>query len=286
MTHRDALRLLAALSVIALGTRGLAAGDQLPVFDTHLHYSRESWATFEPRRVIETLNAAEVPRALVSSTPDDGTMRLYREDADRFVPVLRPYRAGVTPGNWLRDPGTASYVAERLGRGIYRGIGEIHLIDDAAAGAPQVRRLAAMAVQRDIILHVHCGAGPVRALFAIEPRLRILWAHAGFTTPPDEIGELLDRHPRLWAELSFRAHDIAPGGRLDPAWRDLLLRHPDRFMIGTDTYVEPRWAIYGELVDQHRQWLAQLPRAVAEAIAYGNAVRLFGAGTNPALQGK
>ena len=182
------------------------------------------------------------------------------------------------PSNWFRDPSTLTYIVQRFKRGIYRGIGEFHLLDESAAGTPQVKQLAAMAVERDIVLHVHSGAGPVRALFAAPPSLRILWAHAGMSTPPREIGETLERYPRLLLELSFRAGDIAPNGRLDAAWRDLLLRHPDRFMIGTDTYVARRWARYGELIEEHRQWLAQLPRAVAEAIAYRNAARQFGAG--------
>jgi hypothetical protein len=98
------------------------------------------------------------------------------------------------------------------------------------------------------------------------------------STPPEVVGELLDRHARLWAEVSFRGADIAPGGRLDEAWRALFLRHPDRFMIGTDTYVTGRWDTYGALVEEHRRWLAQLPGEVARAIAYGNAVARFGAG--------
>ncbi len=281
LRRREAFGALAALAAIVLCAPGAAAGDRLPVFDTHLHYSRDSWAAYDPPRLIAALEAAGVPRALVSSTPDDGSLRLYRADPDRFVPVLRPYRAGVTASNWYLDRGTPGYVAERLGRGVHRGIGEIHLFDNVDAVATrQARQLAAMAVQRDIVLHVHSGAGPVRALFAVEPGLKLLWAHAGMTTPPAEIGALLDRQPRLWAELSFRAHEIAPGDRLDAAWRELLLRHPDRFMIGTDTYVASRLAAYGELVDRHRQWLAQLPGAAARAIAYGNAVRLFGPGTH------
>ena len=78
------------------------------------------------------------------------------------------------------------------------------------------------------------------------------------------------------AELSFRAADIAPGGRLDPAWRALIEHHFDRLMIGSDTYVNERWETYGGLIDEHRAWLALLPRAMAEAIAYGNATRAFG----------
>ncbi len=282
MNRREALTALMVATATAPWAPSVAADERLPIFDTHVHYSRDAWAAYDPRSVVETLDAANVPRALVSSTPDDGTLKLYREDADRFVPILRPYRPGVDLSNWFRDPSTPAYIAKRLGRGVYRGVGEIHLFDEAAAGTPQVKQVAATAVELDIVLHVHSGAGPVRALFAAEPNLKILWAHAGMSTPPERIGEMLDRYPRLWAELSFRAGDIAPHGRVDPAWRQALLRHPDRFMIGTDTYVAARWDVYGDLIDEHRRWLAQLPRAVAEAIAYRNAVRLFGAGKQQA----
>jgi len=272
------LMALVGLGLIALAAPAVAADARLPIFDTHVHYSRDAWGTYDPGAIVAALAAAGVPRALVSSTPDDGSLKLVGADPDRFQPVLRPYRAGVGPGNWFDDPDTPDYVARRLGRARYLGIGEFHLFDAAAAGRPQVKALAAMAVARDIVLHVHAGAEPVRALFAVEPRLKVLWAHAGMTTPPETIGALLDAHEELSAELSFRAGDIAPGGRLDPAWRALLVRHADRFMIGTDTYVTPRWEIYGGLVDEHRRWLAQLPPAVAAAIAHGNAERRFGAG--------
>ena len=93
--------------------------------------------------------------------------------------------------------------------------------------------------------------------------------------------EMIERHPGLTAEVSFRAHDIAPGGEIDPAWRDLFVRHSDRFMIGTDTYINDRWDAYGSLIEEHRNWLGQLPRAAAEAIAHGNATRVFGENSTP-----
>jgi len=33
-----------------------------------------------------------VPRAIVSSTPDDGTLKLYEKSPKSVVPFLRPYR--------------------------------------------------------------------------------------------------------------------------------------------------------------------------------------------------
>ena len=273
----------AALAAMALSAPAVAAEKTLPVFDTHVHYSREAWESYGPRVILDKLTAAGVARALVSSTPDDGTLKLYRADRERIVPILRPYRDRADMDRWFRDRGVIDYVAGRLGRGVYRGIGEFHLLDESEARTPEIRRLAQMAVARDILLHVHSGAPPVRALFAIEPKLKVLWAHAGMAAPPGTIRRLLERYPLLWTEVSYRADDIAPGGRLDPAWRKLFLDHPGRFMVGTDTYVNGRWEIYRRLVEEHRRWLAQLPRKVAKAIAHGNAVKLFGAGKGTGL---
>jgi hypothetical protein len=90
---------------------------------------------------------------------------------------------------------------------------------------------------------------------------------------PAVIGRLLDRHPRLLVDLSLR--DVAPGARLDPAWRDLFLRHPDRFLVGNDTWVTSRWGNLPAIHAENRHWLADLPREIAKQIAYQNAQHLI-----------
>ncbi len=266
---------MAALLAMSFSRPG-AAGQPMPIFDTHVHYSQGAWATYGPAAVFAAMDAAGVRRALVSSTPDDGTLRLYQAGDGRVVPMLRPYHDGLTPSNWTGSADVRAYLEERLAMGVHRGIGEIHLYDETAAKSPAVEWLAATAVARDLFVHVHTDAAPLRALLAIDSRLKVLWAHAGMSTPPAVIGGLLAGHPRLWTEVSFRGYDIAPGGKLDAAWRNLFVRHRDRFMVGTDTYVTGRWDAYGDLIEEHRRWLAQLPPDVGEAIAWGNAARLFG----------
>lgn len=275
--HRSSLAAVgAALAVLAAA--GADAQPRLPIFDTHVHYSEPAWREYPPEAVDELLERAGVPRALVSSTPDDGTLTLHRRDADRYVPMLRPYRDGVGSSNWFIDPELAAYLEGRLNAGVYRGIGEFHLIDAPHVDTPQVRKVVELAVSRDIFVHIHSGEASVRALMALDGRLKILWAHAGMSEPPDVVGAVLDASPVVWTELSFRAGSIAPGGKLDDAWRALFARHRDRFMIGTDTYVTPRWGEYVDLVEQHRNWLGQLPPEIARDIAWRNAARLFGAG--------
>ena len=86
--------------------------------------------------------------------------------------------------------------------------------------------------------------------------------------------EWLERHPTLVGELSYR-YDVTSDGGMTDAWRELFVRHPGRFLLGSDTWINDRWSRYGEIVAIYRSWLAQLPRDVAEAIAHGNGERLF-----------
>jgi hypothetical protein len=56
-----------------------------------------------------------------------------------------------------------------------------------------------------------------------------------------------------------------------PEWRALFERYPDRFLLGSDTWVPERWAAYGDIMAGYRAWLEQLPPKVAAQIAHGNA---------------
>ncbi len=274
---RGMLLAAAAIPLCSAAQVAWPADAPLPIVDAHLHYSQDAWSRFPAADILRLMDQAGVSRAVASSTPDDGTVTLHKAAPARIVPFLRPYRGSVGAGNWIEDPALAAYLEERLRSGVYRGIGEFHLWAGGAQ-APNVRRVVALAAGRGLFVQVHSDAEPVRALFALDPNVKVLWAHAGMSEPPAVIGALLEQQARLWCELSFRAGDIAPGGKLEPAWRALFLRFPDRFLIGSDTYVTSRWDGYVELIQEHRRWLTQLPRAVGEAIAFRNAARLFGEG--------
>src|SRR5262249_6023782 len=105
----------------------VARAQDLPIIDTHLHYSTNSWQDYAPAVLVVLLDQASVRKAFVSSTPDEGTVRLYELAPDRIVPVLRPYRQPGELSSWHQDSTVVPYLEERLGRPIYRGIGEFHL---------------------------------------------------------------------------------------------------------------------------------------------------------------
>jgi len=265
-------RLGGVLLALTLGPWSPGAAAELPVFDAHLHYNQDAWDRYPPATVLRLLDEAGVVRAFVSSTPDGGTVRLYEAAPTRVVPVLRPYRTRGDLGGWHADPAVAPYLEARLGRGIYRGIGEFHLAGEQARG-PVVRQVVDLAARHGLFLHCHCDVAALEILLGAAAAAEILWAHAGMTADPDTVGRLVAAHPRLAVELALRG-DVAPGGRLDPAWRALFLRHPDRFLVGTDTWIPARWAELAAVQAATRGWLRQLPDPVARQIALENGERL------------
>jgi len=248
---------------------------ELPLFDAHIHYSQDAWSEYSPERAVAILRETGIRRALVSSTPDAGTMRLYERAPDLVVPMLRPYRSRDDLGSWTRDGTIVPYLEATFRRGVHRGIGEFHLYAGDAA-TPVLRAVVALAVREDLVLHSHADDRAVEELLRADPRAKVLWAHAGMSAAAATVGALLDRYPALQVELALRS-DVAPGGTLDPTWRAVFIRHAGRFMVGTDTWIPSRWEAVVDNGRHTRVWLAQLPREVAEKIAHGNADRLFAA---------
>src|SRR5574341_2394474 len=221
------------VAALAAGAVPARAAQDLPIFDVHIHYSQPAWDAYPPDAALGILDRGGVGRALVSSTPDDGTLRLHAKAPGRIVPEVRPYRTRDDMGSWTKDRAVLAYVEERLKRGVYKGIGEFHLgageVNDAVP-----RAFMDLAARHGIVLHCHCDEGAVEGLAKIRADARVLWAHAGMSASAATVERLVDRYPNLWVELALRS-DVAPNGTLDPAWSALFQRHPDRFMIGTDT---------------------------------------------------
>jgi hypothetical protein len=265
-------RVAGVLAGAVLGLAASAGAQDLPLVDTHLHYSQSSWPDYGPAAIIVLMDQASVRRGFVSSTPDEGTVRLYEAAPDRIVPVLRPYRQAGELGSWHLDATVVPYLEQRLARAIYRGIGEFHLYGGDAR-SPVVRQVAELAARHGLFLHCHCDVEAIEILLGHAPGVRVLWAHAGMGSGPDEVGRLVAASPQLLVELALRS-DVAPGGQLDPAWRELFLRHSDRFMVGTDTWVPSRWSSYVDIQVAARAWLGQLPPEVARRLAFENAESL------------
>ena len=266
----------AAAAAALLGLTSKARGaDALPIFDAHLHYSHDAWELVPPKQAVQILRDAGLRGALVSSSNDEGTQMLLREAPDLIVPELRPYRTRADTSGWVRDEAITRYMQERLATYRYVGVGEFHLYGDDAL-LPVPKRMLAMAREHGLVLHAHSDIAAIEHLFTQWPQARVLWAHSGFDRP-EAVREVLRRHPRLWCDLAYRT-DHASQGKVDPAWREAFLEFPQRFCVGSDTFTPERWHYIGAHAAYSRAWLADVPQAVAEGIAWRNAEALLRGG--------
>lgn len=256
--------LLIPISVSADGT--------LPIADAHVHYSHDSVELTPPERVIELMRNANLKFALVSSSDDNGTQLLSEIAPDLIVPGLRPYRRRGELSTWFTDNGALAYVEKLLAKNRYATIGEFH-ISGEDADLPIPRRIVELAAEHNLVLHAHSDSDAVERLLAQNPTVKVLWAHSGFDSPED-VSAMLSKHDRLWADLAFRG-EVGSGGQLSEDWVKLFTDHPDRMMLGTDTYTPERMYFIPEHAEASRVWLKSLPDVLAEKVAWKNAYDLL-----------
>ena len=263
--------LLLVLSIWTAVAKAEKQTKPLPIFDGHIHYSHDVWDAISPQDAIRRLREVGVKRAMVSSSSDEGTQRLYQADPAFVVPSLRPYRKRGTIETWMYDETVIPYLKERLEKYRYAAIGELH-IDGEQTYLPVMREIIRLAKKYQLVLHVHSDAHAIRFIFEQYPEATILWAHAGFDYAVI-VGKLMDKHPNLMADLSFRG-EIINDGHIMKAWNILLNRHADRFLLGIDTYEPQRWLQIKNEMEWQRDLLSLLPDDVAKKIAYDNSKRI------------
>jgi hypothetical protein len=275
LSFRHIAPVLAAITLLAAEGRALA-DEPIEIFDAHLHYNWEPKPFYQPDEVLALFKKHRVTGILATSRPNTGTHVLMdaKTDGLQVVPFIRPYRVRADIGSWFNDPVIFDLVQAEFKRGYYRGIGEFHL-SGKAADTEMVKKTVDFAVAHDLYLHAHADDEAVEILMQHNPRARIIWAHTGFGLATERVAAMLDKYPNLWGELSYRGGIVDGAGKLTPEWRGLFERYPDRFLLGSDTWIPERWAGYGDIMAGYRAWLGQLPPAVAKQIAHGNAQALF-----------
>src|SRR6185436_14490426 len=151
LVYTSTMRALLAtlLDTSLLGCCCLVQADELPIFDAHLHYSHDAWESVPPADAIAILRKAGLKRALISSSGDEGTQRLYRAAPDLVIPELRPYRSRGETGTWFRDPTVVDFLKEKLLKNRYAAIGEFHLYGENA-DLPVPRAMVQLARQYNI----------------------------------------------------------------------------------------------------------------------------------------
>ena len=289
-------RLVSALSLVVLAAAGSVCAQPAappgaayagPIFDAHLHYNEEAVEPHPIDDVLGRMQRSGVRAIVANSRPNDGTKALAaaREPTRRagvtVVPFVRLYRNRADYTGWHADPSIVEMVLRELAAGTdsgpYRGLGEFHLYDSANADGATARRLMQLAEQRGLVVLAHVDDVAIEKLLAHAPKARLIWAHTGIGgASVERVRALLQRHPTLLGELSYRPGLTGGDGRLSPEWRALLGAMPERFLVGSDTWINGRWDEYESLMQQARRWLGDLAPAAARRIAWENGAALFG----------
>ena len=280
--------LIAMPALLSLGRPALAATRyEGPLFDAHLHYNDEAAAGPHPLPdVLGRMQRSGVRAIVANSRPNDGTRALASATAATraagvtVVPFVRLYRNRADYNGWFADESIHQMVLAELAAGTaagpYRGLGEFHLYDSANADGPVAAKLMKLARESGLAVLAHVDEVAVDKLLAHAPGAKLIWAHTGIGgAPVERVRELMRRHPGLLGELSYRP-GLSENGRLTPPWRALCTDLPERFLIGSDTWINQRWQQYEALMDDYRNWLGDLPPPIARRIAWANGAALFG----------
>jgi predicted TIM-barrel fold metal-dependent hydrolase len=219
---------------------------------------------------------------------------VQKNDPALIAAAVKKYPDQVIPTVPLPDPQSetaAAQVEAELAKGAARAIGEVHVRQlsrkiDRDPSQPAFVNVLRVAARRKVPVIIHqeldgrASATLERALKAV-PEATIVLAHGG-SSAPKLIDDLLTRNPNLMVDLSGmhferKPHLATEDGPLDPAWKALIERHPQRFLMGIDVW-SPR-LLEPDMLDRLMRWtrrvLGELRPDVAERVGYANAAQLF-----------
>ena len=224
-----------------------------------------------------------------------GVGGLQKEDTAWLTAASKKYPDRVVGGLPLADPtseSAASQLELQLDRGKPRLIGEVHMrqvgrrLIDRDPNGPAFGKILDVAAKFEvpIVIHYELTDAAETALdraLAAHRKSTIVLAHGG-EGPPRRLDRLLLRNPNLFVDLSGMHFQRTPAlasetGPLDPGWKALIEKMPDRFMIGVDVWAarlfEP--AMLDRLFMWTRRILGELRPDVAERVAHRNAAKLY-----------
>jgi predicted TIM-barrel fold metal-dependent hydrolase len=280
--------LVAALLLGSPWVPGAGAADYAgPLIDAHSHL---------PSAAAIDAYVAAMKRHDVSKVVLLGVGGLQKNDPALIASATRKYPDRVVPGVPLADPtrdDAAGTLEAALRKIDARAIGEVHLRQvgrrtvDRDPGHPAFGRVLELAAARRLPVVIHfeltdAAAQSLDRALAAHRTATVVLAHAG-EGPPVRLDWLLDRNPNLMADLSGMHFQRRPAlateeGPLDPGWKALIEKYPDRFLMGLDVWAarlfEP--AMLDRLLGWTRRILGELQPDAAERVAWRNAAALYG----------
>jgi predicted TIM-barrel fold metal-dependent hydrolase len=276
---------LAVLTLLAVAGPIAAADYTGPLIDAHLHL---------PNATAIDAYVAAMKRHNVRKVMLLGVGGVQPEEAEWIDAAVKKYPDLVATGVRVPDPtnmAAAGQLDVELARTKARVMGEVHIREVSRKiardpSAPAFMKILELSAQRGVPVVIHdeltpAAAASLEAALAAHRQAVIVLAHAG-EAKPGSLDRLLTRNANLMVDLSGMHFQRTPAlakekGPLDPAWKALIAKMPDRFLMGLDAWAprlfEP--AMLDRLMTWTRRVLGELPPDVAEKVAWKNAETLY-----------
>ncbi|GAA0401929.1 hypothetical protein GCM10009133_08390 [Cocleimonas flava] len=270
------------------------------VFDMHMHYKWSQKEVTSPEQAVQSLNQHNISHAVVIGKPAKNALLLQKLAPEKVIAIYSPYRDSQDWYRWQRNEKVLVEARKALASGDYHGIGELHILGGGFArkldSSNVLSGLLKLVVEYDVPIMIHTEFSKPNYMLAIcekHPKSKIIWAHAGAVLTPEHVDQVMNKCPNVWSGMGARDpwryvsnQHTDETGKLLPAWKALMIKYADRFLVGSDTvwpvdqldgWSEPDtgWEQLGRFWGFHRSWLAQLPDDVAIKIKRENALKLF-----------
>jgi hypothetical protein len=264
--------------------------------DSHIHYNWDHRKETSPEQVVEILKQHNVGLTIVAGTPSELALELREKGGDWIIPFFSPYIHELGKRDWYLDEQVVKDAEQGLKDGLYYGIGEVHFMNGFKPKTDNriFLLLIALAEEYQVPMMIHIDSGneiTFQKLCQANPKVRMIFAHAGGNLRPDHIEKILNSCGNVWVDFAardpWRYDGISkPDHTLLPEWKKLVLKYPDRFITGTDpVWKVTRWSTwdtddegwthYQKLYDYHWAWLNDLPADVRKKIAWQNTQTLL-----------
>ncbi len=281
-----ATALLAALLALLAAAPAGAADYAGPLIDAHSHLSSAGAVD----AYVEAMKRHNVSRVVLLAVGGE-----QKDDPAWLAAAARKHPDRVIAGLSLPDPtgeGAAARLDAAIEKSRARVVGEVHMrqvgrktFDRDPSGAAFGQILAVCARHGvPVVIHYELTDAAAAALdraLAAHRKATVILAHAG-EGPPARVDGLLTRNPNLLVDLSGMHFQRKPAlasetGPMDPTWKALIERMPERFLMGVDVW-SPRLfapAMLDRLLIWTRRVLGELTPETAERVAHRNAARVF-----------
>ena len=277
---------LLALLLVLCPSMAAAADYAGPLIDAHSHVPNTS--------AIDAYVAA-MKRHNIAKVLLLGVGGVQKDDAQWIAAAAKAHPDRVVAGLPVPEPtrgDAAGTLDVELARTKARVMGEVHLRQlsrkiDRDPNDAHFLEILKLAAERAVPIVIHYEMTTPTAAAQLEKALGtraeavVVLAHAG-EAKPSELEKVLARNANLMVDLSGMHFQRTPSlasetGPLDPKWKALIEKMPERFIMGIDVWAprlfEP--AMLDRLMRWTRRVLGQLSPAVAERVAWKNAAKIY-----------